>query len=515
MASITDENYLVYNQGKNPLVNFNFMLRVEALFDLPCKSVHAFSRELEYDYIQEGGLNDYVHMRRKPISKPFTLEIDRYVGVDYIDCLPLGADLVLPVMLFVSRTAANVVIPFLVARTYVFTGCTVMKKEYGELSGDKSGLLVETTTLGYREMLCVDIPWSELGNNIKTTNRSNATAAITAPDALPALQQRSQGLCDSIKNAKDDAQKALADANAKSSLIPDAIAKEKVKQADLQKKVSQLEGSLPGLKSVSQAAAKTAADKKSALDEKRKKLDEAQKTFGTTSQDDRRAQSAQKEAKNAFDASAWKADALEKEASSASAALKEADKDLNVSNETLAEKKKASDDARDKAAKAKEEADKAKDALAKAEAEAEKTKQALSAAETALSTAKSDFNSAKSDADRAKASADTARSAYTKAGDDLSASKRDSAKTKEILGALDIASKTSQQRLDAVKNLPDTISGKVTSCVTENDAVQKASSLSDAQKHFPAVQSAANDAQSALRSVKAVQSYFVNCLSNL
>ena len=53
MASITDQNWVVWNQGKNPLVNFNFMLRVELMFDLPCKSVRAFTRELEYDYIQE------------------------------------------------------------------------------------------------------------------------------------------------------------------------------------------------------------------------------------------------------------------------------------------------------------------------------------------------------------------------------------------------------------------------------------------------------------------------------
>ena len=74
MASITDQNWIVWNQGKNPLVNFNFMLRVELMFDLPCKSVRAFTRELEYDYIQEGGLNDYVHMRRKPITRPVLAE---------------------------------------------------------------------------------------------------------------------------------------------------------------------------------------------------------------------------------------------------------------------------------------------------------------------------------------------------------------------------------------------------------------------------------------------------------
>ena len=141
------------NQDKNPLVNFNFVLRVELLYDLPCKSVKAFTRELEYEYIQEGGLNDYVHMRRKPASKPFILEVERYAGIDYADPLPLGADLALPVILLVSRYVDHF---FPVTRTYVFTGCSVIKKTYGELNAERGGLLTDTITLSYREMLCVD-----------------------------------------------------------------------------------------------------------------------------------------------------------------------------------------------------------------------------------------------------------------------------------------------------------------------------------------------------------------------
>jgi hypothetical protein len=155
MAKNDKENTLFINKGSNPLVNFNFLLRVEAMFDLPCKSVKAFTRELEFEYIQEGGLNDYVHMRRKPISKPFTLEVERYVGVDYMDPLTLGAELLLPVMLFVSRRQND----FLsTVRTYAFTGCTVIKKVYGELNAERSGLLTDTITLAYREMVCIDVP---------------------------------------------------------------------------------------------------------------------------------------------------------------------------------------------------------------------------------------------------------------------------------------------------------------------------------------------------------------------
>lgn len=158
--NITSGNDLVMNAGLSPVPSYNFMLRVEALIDLPCKSIKAFSKEMEYELIQEGGLNDYVHMKRKPISRPFYFEVERYIGVDYVDPLPLGAELLLPVMLIVSRNAGQFY-PMASARTYIFTGCTVTKKTYGEMSADQSGLFLETTTIAYREMVCVDGPWSE------------------------------------------------------------------------------------------------------------------------------------------------------------------------------------------------------------------------------------------------------------------------------------------------------------------------------------------------------------------
>ena len=152
--------YLVRNTGGEPLINFSFMLRVEGLWDLPCKRIINMRRENEFDYIQEGGLNDYVHAKRKAISKPFTFQVERYVGIDQaiaMDPLALGTELVLPVILFVNKYglwAAGEMTP---VRTYVFTGCTVIAKDYGELNAEQSGLLVETTTISFRQMACVDI----------------------------------------------------------------------------------------------------------------------------------------------------------------------------------------------------------------------------------------------------------------------------------------------------------------------------------------------------------------------
>ncbi len=139
----------------NFLTNFRFMLRVDGAFDVPLKSVRAFSRENEYDYIQEGGMNDYVYMRRKPISKPFTLQVERYVATDFNDPLSNGTELLLPLMLFVGKNTGGS-IDF--GRYYFFTGAVVMSKEYGGLDAERGGLLTETVTIGYNQMFCVTNP---------------------------------------------------------------------------------------------------------------------------------------------------------------------------------------------------------------------------------------------------------------------------------------------------------------------------------------------------------------------
>ena len=119
-------NKVVVNTGTIPVINFAFMLRVEGVFDLPCKAIKGIRRENEFDYIQEGGLNDYVHLKRKAITKPFTFQVERYVGVDWVDPLPLGVELVLPVILFVNKGCFPSLKP---VRTYTFTGCTVISKD--------------------------------------------------------------------------------------------------------------------------------------------------------------------------------------------------------------------------------------------------------------------------------------------------------------------------------------------------------------------------------------------------
>ena len=40
------------NRGLTPLVNYNFNLQVEGIYNLPCKSVRVFQRENEYETLQ-------------------------------------------------------------------------------------------------------------------------------------------------------------------------------------------------------------------------------------------------------------------------------------------------------------------------------------------------------------------------------------------------------------------------------------------------------------------------------
>lgn len=137
------------SKGENPLVNCNFLLRVESLFDIPCRKVTGITQEKEYEPIQSGGINDYVFLRQKPVSKPNTFQIERYIGTDFIDPLSVGMQMALPLILYVSRYPNDFSNP---QGTFSFTGCTVMSKNFSELDAAQAGLLVETTTIAYQQV---------------------------------------------------------------------------------------------------------------------------------------------------------------------------------------------------------------------------------------------------------------------------------------------------------------------------------------------------------------------------
>lgn len=165
-------------EGKEPIIQMNFILRVDAVYDLPCKSVKNLQEEDEYEYIQEGGLNDYVHMRKKPSSKPSTFQVERYIGTGYFDPLPQGIQLKLPLFLYVSKYGGIFEKPKL---TFAFTGCTVIGKSYSELNAEQSGLMIETTTIAYQQMKLTETieeeavkKWGFSGNSMKGNGKTSA-----------------------------------------------------------------------------------------------------------------------------------------------------------------------------------------------------------------------------------------------------------------------------------------------------------------------------------------------------
>ena len=88
----------------------------------------------------------------------------------FLDPLANGTELILPLILYVYRHATRAGItesgsPAWPSRVYTFTGCTVMSKEYGALDSEKSGLVTETTTIAYRELVVLTNPFNSLAEN--------------------------------------------------------------------------------------------------------------------------------------------------------------------------------------------------------------------------------------------------------------------------------------------------------------------------------------------------------------
>lgn len=135
---------------KQAYASMNFMLTVNGQ-DLPCKNFRSIQQEIEYEGIQEGGINNYVHIRKKPVTKPFTFQVERYVGPGYRDPFTVGKEVKGTIVLKAGRKRGDTQ----EYAQFTFSGCIVTGKNYSDMDAEKSGLLTETTTVAY-ERLAVD-----------------------------------------------------------------------------------------------------------------------------------------------------------------------------------------------------------------------------------------------------------------------------------------------------------------------------------------------------------------------
>ena len=214
---------------KNPhgefLTAYRFELRVNAM-SVPLKAIRAFSREAEYEYIQEGGINDYVHIIRKQTTKPYTLQVERYVTSAFLDPLPVGLSITIPMLLSIGGADGKANIIGHSRRYYMIFGGQVLNKETNGLDAEHSGLLTETVTIAYTAMFSVSNPfysptdqWAyaegRLGANARSATHNPDEDKDTARQSTweKKAKENTKTLQDGRKKLQEDADKAQTQLN--------------------------------------------------------------------------------------------------------------------------------------------------------------------------------------------------------------------------------------------------------------------------------------------------------------
>lgn len=221
-------NTNVYNS--KPIGSYNFTLTVEGIYDIPLRSVKVMQKQNNYEKIREGGVNDYVHLKRMPITEPFVFQVEKYLSNSVLDPLANGAELTLPVFLKIQHGQGSErkgMEDTDAARVYMFTGCVVMGKEYGELNAEKSALATEVVTIGYKEMFIIPSLWALGGDsygadvisdsdytkmkNAQKTNASKQTSDADLKKAQQKLEEERKARAEANKNARKNAKYTTAE----------------------------------------------------------------------------------------------------------------------------------------------------------------------------------------------------------------------------------------------------------------------------------------------------------------
>jgi len=216
----------------DPVGNFNFILTVEGMYDIPLKAVRSFQKVNQYERIKEGGVNDYVHLKRAPIQDAHTIQFERYVSGTLLDPLANGAELAIPVILWLKRAANNGLTDVRVdqmknganstktysnddydtssVRLYIFTGCVVMSKEYGALDAEKSGLATEVVTMAYKELYIVPNLYTFFGGgtDLKSLGKTGELTSVDEKAREDFLTQQKKDHDAALKAHQDAAKDA-------------------------------------------------------------------------------------------------------------------------------------------------------------------------------------------------------------------------------------------------------------------------------------------------------------------
>lgn len=298
MLSGATEDVALFNA--DPVGNFNFVLTVEGIYDIPLKGVRAFQKVNQYEKIREGGVNDYVHLKRAPIQDAHTIQFERYMAASLFDPLANGAELVIPLILWIKRSSNNGATDVnnynrknaadikagtkkqknynsddydsSSVRLYIFTGATVMSKEYGALDAEHSGLCTEIITVGYKELYIVPNLYTFFGGgtseksigkmgelDVDTGTRDDFAKAQKA-DYDDMVKEHEKQAKDAAKKVEDD--KAAAKKHLEET---EAAEKKRLEEEEEKKKKAKQDADAAEEKRKKQAEA---AEKKAKEDEK-------------------------------------------------------------------------------------------------------------------------------------------------------------------------------------------------------------------------------------------------------
>lgn len=149
------------------VMNFRFVVWLESQF-LAFQSVSGISQKIEYEYITEGGNNDFPRALRKPISSPQQLVFKRGYRINKLGPSALWSGFGDSRKSAALEKENSIGMIFVLDRSgsiqsmYSFITMGMVSWELDELNAQKPQTLIETFTVNHRGITNVPVPWIEL-----------------------------------------------------------------------------------------------------------------------------------------------------------------------------------------------------------------------------------------------------------------------------------------------------------------------------------------------------------------
>ncbi|MDO4731794.1 MAG: phage tail protein [Clostridia bacterium] len=155
------------------VMNFRFVVWLNSEF-LAFQSVSGISQKREYEYITEGGNNDFPRALRKPISSPQQLVFKRGYRINKLEVNALWSGFGDSRQSESLEKENSIGMIFVLDRSgsiqsmYSFITMGMVSWELDELNAQKPQTLIETFTVNHRGITNVPVPWIEFDSILST-----------------------------------------------------------------------------------------------------------------------------------------------------------------------------------------------------------------------------------------------------------------------------------------------------------------------------------------------------------